>query len=115
MSEHKAAMARRNAIATRANPNGTHDYLVEISARSEVMNADVRIRYVPDKLILTDMTTWLTLAKADTPEALAIRMIEDLSNELVPRWIEIRLTRTGHIVTIADSQPDWNNRHMSFK
>jgi 7-cyano-7-deazaguanine reductase len=81
-----------------------------------------RLRYVPDKLIfdaesftpylesLTSPDAWISL------EASAAHILDDVNNEIVPRWIQVTLTRTpdadlssSHSVMLEDRQPKWDN------
>ncbi len=49
-----------------------------------------------------------------TLEALATTMLDDVNNELVPRWCHVSVTATGdggehHAVDAEDRQPAWEN------
>ena len=49
-----------------------------------------------------------------TLEQLAIAVLEDINNEVVPRWVQIVATRdsggeTEQHVLIEDRQPKWDN------
>lgn len=106
---------RRDALTTTANPDSRHDYLVEL--RSTLADDVVlRIRYVPDRLVLTPdgLVIWLArLADGKGPlEALALAALDDLNNELVPRWAEVAVERRSPLfqrVVVEDRQPDWDN------
>lgn len=114
--------ARRETLETRSNPQTGLDYLVAIDAAASPERA-IRLRYVPDKLLLRPdaFDTYLTalMASGETPaEELALTIIEDINNEVVPRWVQVRIDKTanGQIqgssaygVLIEDRQPNWDN------
>jgi len=53
-------------------------------------------------------------------ESVATVLINDLNNELVPRWVQIRIEITPqpdapalfHTVTLEDKQPKWSNPEL---
>lgn len=107
--------SRRALLTTVANPGPHHDYLVHLTGAVDG-HTTVSIRYVPDRAILTPPTFELyrdALAGQDwTPEALAVAVLDDLNNELLPRWLQVAVTRDqpfDHRVTIEDRQPAWDN------
>ncbi|AWK89274.1 hypothetical protein DEW08_22945 (plasmid) [Azospirillum thermophilum] len=106
---------RRERLTTAPTPDSRHDFLVEL--RGEPMpGTRLRIRYVPDRLVLdpAGLAAYLP-ALATVPgglEALAVAVLDDLNNELVPRWVEVsaeRDTPLPHRVSIEDRQPTWDN------
>lgn len=106
---------RRDALTTAANPDSRHDYLVEL--RGDLTDGVVlRIRYIPDRLVLTPdgMAIWMPqLGEQNGPlEAMALSALDDLNNELVPRWVEVAVERQYPLfqrVVVEDRQPDWDN------
>lgn len=114
MSSSDGAAKRRALLAGAANP-GTHlDYLVTLSV--EVGSAKVRLRYVPDRLILAPgaLAVYATQLGGPpmSPERLAITVLDDVNNEIVPRWVEVTIEAIGterHVVAVADRQPNWSN------
>lgn len=53
---------------------------------------------------------------ADIPERLAAAVLSDCANQLVPRWLEVTVTRhggppetAGHRVRLEERQPGWTN------
>ena len=81
---------------------------------------NVEVRYVPDKLVidrdsLTGYFQALTANVNDPLELLVAVIMDDLNNELIPRWLNITATiedasnPVGHSVTFEDRQPNWDN------
>jgi hypothetical protein len=120
---------RRRLLVSELNPGGQHDYLVLLDAELGAIGAvdvHVRIAYVPDRDILQPgaLETYLNLLSKQpwlSLEAMALAILEDLNNEIVPRWIMVQLgggRRAGepqtikHGVTVEDRQPGWNNPEL---
>lgn len=104
---------RRESLQTAANPDARHDYLVDV-ATSTPDGTRLWLRYVPDREVLdtTSVRGYVYALPQLGLEALALTVIDDLANELVPRWVEVIAERTSpvlHRVTIEDRQPDWDN------
>ncbi len=109
---------RRQCLAVVPNP---------VLARADLITLErpfgdgvLRIRYVPDRQILAEpsLDRYLgTLGERHPgpPEALAGTVLEDLANEVVPRWLEVDLRlgpadqETVHRIALVDSQPGWDN------
>lgn len=125
--------SRRALLDTFPNPSGRLDYVVTLSgmlARSDGttvphLPAAMTLRYIPDRLVLDpdclpryldeiSSTDW------DSVEAMAITLLDDLNNELVPRWINVAVRRhpdateplEHHEVVVEDRQPRWENRRL---
>ncbi|CAK0741762.1 conserved hypothetical protein [uncultured Gammaproteobacteria bacterium] len=104
-------------LASAANPDCRHDYLVRLNGTTGAQPMRVTVRYVPDRVIvvagaLTRYCELLDKAFASeeaVPEVLAITVLDDFNNQLVPRWVEITVTGHGHRVVIEDRQPNWDN------
>ena len=108
---------RRQRLATTANPAPWHDYRVRWGgtlADGRLLTAE----YVPDRLVLTprafaDYLGQLDSAPWQTLEELVVTVLDDLNNQLVPRWVRV----TGsleqgpirHHATAQDRQPGWDN------
>lgn len=108
-------MHRREHLTTAPNPDARHDYLVELQG-NPMPGTRLTVRYVPDRLILTPpgFTAYLPALAAlpDGLEALALAVLDDLNNELVPRWAEVTAERTEplpHRTVVEDRQPAWDN------
>ncbi len=115
---------RRSRLTTAPNPGGRHDYLVSIEATAWFMGAErpvtVTLLYIPDRLVLPPGKFSAYLEALDgcawpTPEAAAAAVLADVNNELIPRWVQVRLAAAGpggaerHGVILEDRQPGWDN------
>ncbi len=119
-------VTRRGILETRANPQTALDYLVAIDATAASPGRTIHLRYVPDKLLLRpdSFGTYLTMltGSSDTPpEEHAITIIEDINNEVVPRWVQVQVRSTpedrraavnGYRVVVEDRQPNWDNPNI---
>ncbi|KAA0579740.1 hypothetical protein FZ983_15110 [Azospirillum sp. B21] len=109
---------RRERLTTRPSPDARHDYLVEL--RGEPMaGTRLTLRLVPDRLVPEPASVAAYLAEfagfTDGLEALALAILDDLNNELVPRWVEVVLESDmplPHRVVIEDRQPNWDNPQL---
>ena len=106
---------RRDALTCTATPDARHDYLVEL-AGEPMPGTRLTVRYVPDRLVAQPQGFLAYLgglsAVAGGLEALALAVLDDLNNELVPRWVEVTAERTAplpHRVVVEDRQPSWDN------
>ncbi len=81
--------------------------------------------YVPDRLVLTSENLWSyfsEISKADykSLESLATEILDDVNNEIVPRWVQINISALGNaeskecntLVIAIDRQPDWDNSNL---
>ncbi len=124
-----ARAERRRLLVSERNPGGQLDYIIHLDAELGAIGAvDVRVRlaYVPDRDILQPgaFEVYLTLLSKQpwlSLEAMALAMLGDLNNEIVPRWAMVQL-RSGrrmgepqtisHGVTVEDRQPGWSNPEL---
>jgi 7-cyano-7-deazaguanine reductase len=120
-------VARRRALESRNNPNLSLDYVVLIDSGVSALDCLLRLRYVPDKLILEPQSfDHYLLALRDygltQPEEIALTILEDINNQVVPRWVQITLRHGieaqsgadpgGHCIVAEDRQPNWNNSQL---
>lgn len=114
----KSRLERQSRIETITNPLPRVDYLSKVIGTARAAKAEVELRYVPDKLLLQEEAFGLyleSLPKPDSLESLAAMVLDDLNNELVPRFQQIRVTAdpdcldAGHAVLIEDRRPRWDN------
>ena len=106
----------RTFLKTTPNPNPKLDYLTEL--RKQISSTlSVTLTYIPDKLLLRPeaFIGYLEVALptlAEPYESFAHVFLEDVNNEVVPRWLRVVVISekipTRRIVLI-DSQPKWNN------
>ena len=117
--------ARRSRLATAPNPAERHDTMVSLEATAWFMGAGrpvtVTLLYIPDRLVLPPGTFSAYLEALDgcawpTPEAAAAAVLADVNNELIPRWVQVRLAAAAgrggaerHGVILEDRQPGWDN------
>ena len=120
---------RRNLIQTQSNPGPRIDYVVTLQSNlagaKDIFPARLTLRYVPDRLILkTDSLAayYAEIAKIafENFEAAAVLLMDDFNNELVPRWINLRLDKQTadndqvfhHETALEDRQPKWGNPRL---
>lgn len=106
---------RRERLATAASPDSRHDFLVELRGQP-TSDIRLRVRFVPDLLVLhpAAFTAYLTelVILPGGLEGLAMAVLDDLNNELVPRWVEVTAESDAplfHRVVVEDRQPQWDN------
>ncbi len=115
---------RRRILLTRSNPSGRLDYVITLDGHvaGTGLQASVRIRYVPDKLVLepASLGAYLDALGAMAWESLeqaAAAVLDDFNNELVARWVQVAVSTPGapapgidnHGVMLEDRQPRWDN------
>ena len=111
------AILRREHLETCENINAKVDYIVTLSGTiSQTCRVD--IRYIPDLAILkpASLNAYLnTLGTMgwDRLEALGLTILNDLNNEVIPRWVQVTVSGNSadmaHRVTLEDRQPRWDN------
>ena len=108
---------RRSRLTTAQNPESRLDYIV--SLRESFEGGEVLVSYVPDRFILVpdSLGDYLSAVDAFTSrnlEETAATILGDLNNELVPRWVQVAVSRLHdgairHRVAVEDRQPKWDN------
>jgi 7-cyano-7-deazaguanine reductase len=129
-AEAAEAEAARRPIETIVNPDPRVDYLVRLDGAVGALGAgsgngetgaQVRLVFVPDKRILPGdaFPTYLARlaereeATGGEPERLALRILDDLNDELVPRWLQVTITTAdGRRVLVEDRQPKWDDKAL---
>jgi 7-cyano-7-deazaguanine reductase len=117
---------RRTLLVCERNPDIKLDYVISITGHmaipGEVDSSAIHLRYVPDKAILNPasfgryLDTLGTLAW-ETLEEVAAAILNDVNNELVPRWLQVSISAPDqvhpgidrHEVLLEDRQPNWDN------
>lgn len=128
MNVHKAhAELRRNHILTDANPRSKLDYVITVRRtlvpirvqEAPTEKAIMSLRYVPDREILSaknNLQDYIQAVREEEWENMAMlsaSLLDDLTNALVPRWIELHLDMTGlGQIYMQDRQPKWDNRPL---
>lgn len=109
--------ARRELLTAISNPAPWHDYRVCWSGTLSD-GRTLTVEYVPDRLVLAPETFAAYLESLEagrwpTLEALVMAMLDDLNNQLVPRWVRVSGSQPQgairHHVTVNDRQPGWDN------
>ncbi|ABC21333.1 hypothetical protein [Rhodospirillum rubrum] len=132
-------LARRDGLLTRPNPAPRHDYLVILDGRPRVdlpglTDPLLVVRLVPDRLLIDGPAFAGYIAGLGRwswpgPEDLTLAVLDDINNEVVPRWVqvEVRASQTAgrsddhdqpanrvaglpHRVIAEDRQPLWRGR-----
>ena len=107
----------RHLLHCKPNPDTALDYLIAIDDCAPESDWSIRLRYVPDKLVLDPAALaryagHLMARDHDGPEGLALTILADLNNETIPRWVEVACANRNapqHRVLVEDRQPNWDN------
>ena len=116
---------RRSLLATTPNPDAKVDYVSALKGTippgGEGGKTAIALSYVPDKLIIEPAAFGRYLealrAKRGSLEEVAVTILNDINNEVVPRWVQVSAAapegadagRVEHGVTVEDRQPRWDN------
>jgi hypothetical protein len=123
MTPGSGRAARLALLRHRSNPRADMDYVVTFDGRT-VSGSGVQIAYVPDRLLLRAdaLDAYLAAFSADATadaEPLALDILDDIGNEIVPRWVRVVLSMPRdaagarmHRVIAEDRQPNWDNPHI---
>ncbi len=112
----------RDILSSSPNPHRHKSYVVAIT-QEITLNQQAYLfglRYIPDKILLDHqgLANYLEQMLANAPpeaESLAHDILEDVSNEIIPKWIEVNLVQEENKfgqnirITIEDRQPHWEN------
>ncbi|NQV45650.1 MAG: hypothetical protein HQ501_12135 [Rhodospirillales bacterium] len=114
---------RRSLLSSKPNPDQRLDYVCSLGAPIQASIAtstlQFRVRYVPDRVILTPESLDTYLDKVGniqwtSLEDLAVAILNDINDELIARWIEVSLTvekdNQFHDVVLEERQPEWEDR-----
>lgn len=101
----------------RSNPRSSLDYIVVLAGVLDSAHLAIRLRYIPDKLLVDGASFSAYLAFLDSadpasPELVAFALLDEMNNEIVPRWLQIAVSSggsEGETVIIEDRQPNWEN------
>lgn len=114
---------RQARLKYHGNPRSNLDYIVMLEGRIAHDGHHIRLTYVPDKLLLAaeSFEAYMDAFGAATPtmiELLAFEILDDINNEIVPRWVQVVIT-TRHdagarpqTVIVEDRQPNWDNPRL---
>lgn len=98
-------------IKNSANPDSRKNWLITVEINSPVF---VSLRMVPDKLVaehssIKNHISEIALQNWSNPEEMILAIIEDVNNELVPKWLEVVYKNKGLTIKIEDLQPGLTN------
>jgi len=109
-------------LKSRSNPRSNLDYVVLLEGAGSPAGNRVKLRYIPDKLLIESASfdaylAALANAEAGRPEMLALAILDDINNEIVPRWVQISVSAdsadtTAQTVIVEDRQPNWDNANI---
>ena len=113
-------LLRREQLAAELAPETKTDYLITLNSETDASKTQIQLCYVPDKYVLNPISFehyLSTLYQTDWQnlETLALAILDDINNEVVPRWAQIVLnsgndkSSSGHRVLVEDRQPNWEN------
>ncbi len=111
-------MPRETLQTNNFKPNRVARVPVRISFTRKIAgDIDAVISYIPHKLMLEygSLDEWLEHYKNyDAPlEHLAMQLVDDLNNELVPYWVSITLdNQAGYQIMAEDCQPNWRGKTL---
>ena len=99
-----------NILKTHPNPDNRKSWMITAEVKTPKF---IVLRFVPDKLISdhNDLKKLIQqYANNDelTPEKIVLNLIEDVNNELVPKWLEVSYEHNGICVKAEDQQPGQN-------
>ena len=112
---------RRQLLAAIPGPDTEHEILVRleqtVSFKGEPDPIQIRIMYIPDRLVLPGESVQayfeaVSTLDCDSLETLAVQLLDDFNNEIVPRWVQIDIITTGVQTTATDRQPGWDNPNL---
>ncbi len=119
---------RRLLLRTRPAPNSRIDAVTSLVGRLEGPADDVTdviVRYIADRDVLLPESLGAFLpalprGPSVSVEDLAVTVLDDLNDQLVPRWIRVHLrcrrpaasALTRHDVVIEERQPGWDNASL---
>ncbi len=122
-------LQRRGHLAVSPNPDPAKEYVATLEGRMAAGGGakdtgagkiEVALRYVPDRDILDPVSfaAYLDVLGGmawDSLEKAAVTIIDDINNEVVPRWARVVISAMGdavaggHSVLLEDRQPKWDN------
>ena len=120
--------SRRTLLTCGSNPNDMSAFLISLGdslMMEDHGTFDVRVTYVPGSFILnvTSFHSYLMALGTSTemtPERSGKTLLEDINNELVPRWVRVTLIGRraaavggSYRCLFQDSQPNWSNPSLT--
>ena len=129
MSKSDKTQARRKLIQPSKNPRKDSDYIIQLKHKlapkglDAARGVELKLFYIPDKLIVgaQDYDKYLLYFETKVDdynsfEKLGSDIIDDLNNELIPKWIHLSITaehaQTMHSLSFEERQPNWDNSFL---
>jgi len=101
------------------NPFQRKTYIVSVLQDVTIGRRDYlfALRYIPDKLLLDNegLNSYLHQREAGRVETLAHDIMDDIMDQIIPKWIEVNLRQKNNkfgqniLVTMTDRQPGWQD------
>ena len=111
----------KDLLSTSSNLYRAKDYVISLRQKLTIQGQDYSfsLRYVPDKLMLdqSGVASYLDQILSEqeqAPESLAHHILENIMDQIIPKWIEINLCQHKNeydqriIITLEDRQPHWD-------
>ena len=119
-ADESSEQKSQHELRTSPNPNRKRDYICRIQGIGPGSAALITLSYVPGKLLIRPdaFADYLaTFPAAASLEALVLDIVDDINNEVVPRWVEVRAEETlpggtAHVVIAEDREPKWSNPEL---
>ncbi|MEC8370776.1 MAG: hypothetical protein VXZ99_08165 [Pseudomonadota bacterium] len=109
----------RDRLRSFTNPNPKIDYISRLNGNAQNGDLTVSLFYVPDKLVLFtaafhEYLADIKITETTALEPVALQVLDDINNEVVPRWVEVKIwarseSKKSTDVIVIDQQPKWTN------
>ncbi|VAX02455.1 hypothetical protein MNBD_ALPHA03-498 [hydrothermal vent metagenome] len=122
MVKSSSSSDEKEFLSSSENPYRNKTYVVSITQEITLNQKTYLfgLRYIPDKLILdhdglADYLRQMLAHKTTKAEKLGHDILEDVTNHIIPKWIEVNLVDEENNqgqniwVTIEGRQPNWEN------
>ncbi len=96
-------------IISYSNPDSRKNWQITVEISDPV---HVSLVMVPDKLVaahgsIKNYMTERAQASWEYPEEMILKIIEDINNEMVPKWLKVTYRHNGVTVEVEDCQPGY--------
>lgn len=111
--------SEKDILTSFPNPFRRKTYTVSMMQDVTIGRRDYlfSLRYIPDKLLLDNegLNRYLHQREAGRVETLAHDIMDDIMDQIIPKWIEVNLRQKNNkfgqniLVTMTDRQPGWQD------